>query len=105
MALNNSSKATSAATLDKTTAAGHIPVPYGLLLIEEGGAVDHATMRSRQLAGLLRLMQTDQAGATRFCQLSPRHQDSILWLAVQLADEMEAMVDIVDIEAHREAKA
>ena len=78
---------------------GIISTPYGHQLIEAGGAVDHASMRSCQLGSLLRLMQTENSGAARFCQLGQRAQDSLLWLAVQLADEVEAMIDIVTIDA------
>jgi len=98
--VNTNSGAVSPVDVKKVTVSGKeyvgsIPTPYGRQLIEVGGAVDHASMRSCQLGSLLRLMQTETAGAARFCQLGLRAQDSLLWLAVQLADEVEAMIDIV----------
>ncbi len=74
---------------------GIIDTPYGTQLINRNEAADHAYMRAKQLSALLKLMQTQTEGAERFSELGPRDQDSLLWLGVQLADELYAMVDVV----------
>jgi len=73
----------------------------GAQLVNKGDAVDHATMRGRQLTSLLLLIQGD--GAERFCALGPGSQESLLWLAVQMAEEMEAMVEMVDRDVRSQA--
>lgn len=92
----------------KIVFAGHhvgiISTPYGIQLINRNEAIDHASMRAKQLGALLRLMQTESSGAGRFCQLGPGHQDHLLWLGVQLADELHAMVDVV-VADQQEAQA
>ena len=54
---------------------------------------DHACMRSKQLSSLLLLMSGE--GVEHFSCLNIKAQDSLLWLARQLAVETEAMFDIV----------
>jgi hypothetical protein len=72
---------------------GRIETPYGIQSINHGDAVDHAQMRADQLSSLLMLMHGD--GCARFRSLTPDAQDSLLWMAIQLARESEAMIDIV----------
>ena len=72
---------------------GRIETPFGVQYINRGDALDHAYMRSGQLASLLSLMSGD--GFDRFSVLGKGTQESILWMARQLADETEAMFDIV----------
>jgi hypothetical protein len=50
-------------------------------------------MRSKQLTSLLLLMQMTDTGIFRL--LAAPAQDSLMWLAHQLASETEAMFDIV----------
>lgn len=78
---------------------GCIETPYGVQYINRGDAVDHAHMRSRQLSSLLLLIQGDSAEGFR--GLGPGTQDSLLWMAVQMADELQDLVDIVDADAKR----
>ena len=79
---------------------GVVEIPYGAQLINAGDAADHATMRGRQLSSLLLLMQGE--GSTRFNNLGPKTQDSLLWLAIQLADEMLDLVEVVAADAQGE---
>jgi hypothetical protein len=72
---------------------GQIETPYGVQMINRGQALDHMQMRGQSLTSLLTLMQGD--GAERFGNLGRDVQESLLWLAVQMAEEMETMVDIL----------
>lgn len=76
---------------------GWIETPFGDHFIERGSALDHAYMRSAQLAGLLSLMRGE--GADRFFGLSRGTQNSLMWMASQLAEEIETMFDIVVVDA------
>jgi hypothetical protein len=73
--------------------AGRIKTPYGAQYVDRGAALDHAYMRSRQLSSLLLVMSGEGPGD--FASLNDSAQDSLLWLARQLATETEAMFDIV----------
>ena len=79
---------------------GCVTTPYGVQYINRGDAVDHAHMRSRQLSSLLLLIQGDSAEGFRGLGLGT--QDSLLWMAVQMADELQDLVDIVDADARRD---
>jgi hypothetical protein len=79
--------------------AGAIAMPYGLQLVKRGEALDHATMRSSQLSGLLRLI--GGIDDPHFGTLSREQQDNLLWLTRQLASETEAMFEIVADDAVR----
>lgn len=72
---------------------GWIETPFGDHFIKRGDALDHAHMRSAQLAGLLSLMRGE--GSDRFFGLGRGTQDSLMWMAGQLAEEVETMFDIV----------
>lgn len=72
---------------------GWIETPFGDHFIKRGEALDHANMRSAQLAGLLSLMRGE--GSDRFFGLARGTQDSLMWMAGQLAEEVETMFDIV----------
>lgn len=72
---------------------GRVITPFGNQYIERGCALDHARMRSGQLSSLLALIGGD--GVDHFRSIDSKAQESILWLARQLATETEAMVDIV----------
>lgn len=72
---------------------GRIATPHGAQYVDRGAALDHAYMRSNQLSSLLLLMSGE--GLTYFRLLNDNAQDSLLWLARQLATETEAMFDIV----------
>lgn len=70
----------SARTRTKPDAIVVLDAPYSKVHIEELDVLDHALMRSRQLAALLIAMEP-AAGA-----------DSLLWLAQQIADEVVGTV-------------
>ena len=72
---------------------GSIDTPFGLQFINRGEALDHAHMRSAQLASLMTLMYGE--GLDRFCTLARSTQDSLVGLSIQLAEETGAMFDIV----------
>lgn len=72
---------------------GWIETPFGDHFIKCGDALDHANMRSAQLASLLSLMRGE--GSDRFFGLGRGTQDSLMWMAGQLAEEVETMFDIV----------
>jgi len=86
--------------VNTTPHVGSISVPYGTLSIDRGGADDHLAMRSRQLCSLLRLMQGE--GTTpAMNRLNDFRQHSLLWLAQQLADEIEEALPFVQEPAPR----
>lgn len=72
---------------------GRVITPFGHQYVERGGAMDHARMRSGQLSSLLLLIGGE--GLDNFLSINPGAQESILWLARQLATETEAMVDLL----------
>jgi len=72
---------------------GRVMTPFGNQYVERGCAMDHALMRSGQLSSLLLLI--DGNGIDHFRAIDPKAQESILWLARQLATETEAMFDLV----------
>lgn len=82
--------------------SGWIETPFGDHFIKRGVALDHAQMRSRQLAGMLALMYGE--GLERFRTLPQGTQSSLMWMAIQLAEETETMFDIV-VEDEREVRA
>lgn len=74
--------------------AGAIATPYGLQLVKRGEALDHAGMRSGQLSALLQLIG-GVAEDSDFDRLPMERKDNLLWLARQLANEVEALFHIV----------
>lgn len=76
---------------------GIIDMPYGVQLVDSGAAIDHAAMRGHQLSSLLLLIQGDDSDRLR--SLGPTRQDSLIWLATQLAEEMEAMIEMIVADA------
>jgi len=72
---------------------GCIDTPFGVQYIARNCALDHAYMRSKQLSSLLLIVSGE--GLERFRLLNEGAQDSLLWMARQLAVETEAMFDIV----------
>lgn len=95
--------------IDKAAALAHfeafasVNLTNGVFLVEEGAAQDHADMRAGQLSSLLMLMRVDDAQGFR-C-LGDHVQLNLMWLASQLANELEAMLPIVVEEARKEARA
>lgn len=81
---------------------GQIETPFGVQYVNRGDALDHAFMRSGQLASLLSLISGE--GLDRFRVLNTKTQESILWMARQLADETEAMFEIA-VADEREGRA
>jgi hypothetical protein len=78
---------------------GRIETPFGVQYVNRGDARDYAYMRSQQLTSLLMLIQGD--GRENFLNLGAGHQESLLWLAIQMAGEMEEMIDIVAADVLR----
>jgi hypothetical protein len=76
---------------------GRIDTPYGVHLIKRGEAMDQARMRATQLTSLLAVIQGDVPEA--FSSLRSDLQDSIVWMALQAAQEMEQLVEFVAEEA------
>ena len=72
---------------------GRVITPFGHQYIERGCALDHVRMRSGQLSSLLALIGGN--GVDHFRSIDPKAQESILWLARQLATETEAMFEVV----------
>jgi len=96
------------AAITETEALGHfgaaasVSLTNGTFLVEDGGAYDHAHMRADQLSSLLLLMRVD--GARGFLQIGNEVQLNLMWLASQLADEVQAMLPLAAKE-QREVKA
>jgi hypothetical protein len=86
-------------------ACAAVELPYGTFLVDAElyAAQDHADMRAGQLSSLLMLMRVDDAQGFR-C-LGDHVQLNLMWLASQLANELEAMLPIVAEEARKEARA
>ncbi|WUR14711.1 hypothetical protein E7V67_006270 [[Empedobacter] haloabium] len=72
---------------------GGVDTPYGIQLVKRGEALNHASMRSSQLSGLLQLI--GGVDDPHFARLQPAQQDNLLWLARQLANEADEMLDII----------
>jgi hypothetical protein len=72
---------------------GRVMTPFGNQYVERGSALDHAIMRSGQLSSLLLLIGGN--GIDHFRDIDPKAQESLLWLARQLATETEAMFEVV----------
>lgn len=74
--------------------AGSSKTPFGTQFVNRGEALDHAGMRSGQLRALLQLIG-GVAEDSDFDRLPVEHRDNLMWLARQLADEVEALFHIV----------
>lgn len=94
---------TEAAALAYFDAAASVSLTNGIFLVEDGGAYDHAQMRADQLSGLLMLMRAD--GASGFRMIGDDMQLNLMWLASQLADEVQAMLPLAAKEQRREKQA
>ncbi len=83
--------------VNTTEYVGSIPVPFGRTFItgNYSGVYDHAAMRSKQLSSLLRLMQ-GEALDLEYQRLSNDSQQSLFWLALQLADEIEDTLPLLE---------
>lgn len=76
--------------------AGSVATPYGVQLVNRGDALDHAIMCGSQLRGLLRLIGPN---ADHFDQLPETQQANLMWLVRQLAEQSEALFEIVAADA------
>lgn len=76
---------------------GRIDTPYGVHLIKRGEAMDQARMRAVQLTSLLCIIQGEDTET--FASLRANIQDSIVWMALQAAQEIEQLVEFVATEA------
>lgn len=92
-----------------TTAAagdfiGQIETPYGVQMVNHGQALDHMQMRQAQLNSLLQLIQGDD-GLNGFRSITHIAQESLLWMALQMSEEIGQMMNIVirDGDKKREA--
>lgn len=63
-----------------------IDQPYSRVFVNSGEALDHATMRTRQLVDLLSV-------------IGGEGPSNLLWLAQQIADELVVVVKLVDEES------
>ena len=93
---------TETAALAHFDAAAAVSLATGTFLVEDGGAYDHTHMRADQLAGLLKLMRVEEANGFR--QLGSGEQLNLLWLASQLADEVQAMLPLAAKEQRQGAR-
>lgn len=73
---------------------GSIEVPYGETHIKRGCAEDHMSMRTAQLGALLQLMHGETL-PSYFQTMSDHRQNSLLWLASELAEEIDNMVALL----------
>jgi len=73
---------------------GQIETPYGVQMVNHGQALDHMQMRQAQLNSLLQLMQGDD-GLSEFRSLAHTAQESLLWMALQMSEEIGQMMNIV----------
>lgn len=71
---------------------GRINTPYGVHLIKRGDAMDQARMRATQLTSLLCIIQGEDTETFR--SLREDLQDSIVWMALQAAQDMETLVEL-----------
>lgn len=72
---------------------GQIETPYGVQLISRRRAQDHMEMRNAQLTSLLELLQGD--GLNGFRSITNTAQESLLWMALQMSEEIGQMMNIV----------
>jgi hypothetical protein len=93
----------SAMALGYFNASASIQLTNGAFLVEEGAAFDHAHMRAGHLSSLLMLLRVNDAHSFRL--LGDGVQLNLIWLASQLADELQAMLPIVADEVRREERA
>jgi hypothetical protein len=71
-----------------------LDMPYGKLHIESRfAALDQATMRASQLSGLLTMVNGDSGEG--FDSLNSTLKSNLLWLAQQMAEEVEALLPIL----------
>lgn len=71
---------------------GRVDTPYGVLLIKRGDALDQARMRATQLTSLLAIIQSDDIETFRALRVDL--QDSIVWMALQAAQDMAKLVEL-----------
>ena len=84
-------------------AAASVGLANGTFLVEDGAAYDQAHMRAGQLSALLMLMRVDDAAGFR--NIGDAHQLNLMWLASQLADEVQAMLPLAAQEQRQENRA
>lgn len=86
-------------------ASAAVNLTNGVFLVDAfpGSAQDHADMRAGQLSSLLLLMRVDDAKGFR-C-LGDHVQLNLMWLASQMADELQAMLPIIAEEVRKEGRA
>jgi hypothetical protein len=94
---------TEAAALAHFDAAASVSLTNGTFLVEDGAAYDQAHMRAGQLSGLLMLLRVD--GASGFRVLGDDMQLNLMWLASQLADELQAVLPLAAQEQRQEERA
>jgi hypothetical protein len=72
---------------------GSVKVDYGQLNINRHYAQDHAMMRTSQLSSLLKLIGADEFAS--FDSLGMGSRVSLLWLAQQMANELNDLIHLV----------
>lgn len=93
---------TEAMALAHFSAAASVSLTNGTFLVEDGSAYDQAHMRACQLSGLLMLMRVD--GASGFRMVGDEMQHNLMWLASQLADELQAVLPLAAKEQRQDAR-
>lgn len=73
----------------------------GINLVVHASAMDHCSMRTTQLAALLRLISA--TGVDTFLGTDRATKDGVLWLASSLADEVQRMLPLVELETSRQS--
>lgn len=91
-----------AAAMGYFNSTASVLLSNGTLLLEEGAAYDQAHMRAGQLSSLLMLMRVDDASGFR--NISDAQQLSLMWLASQLADELQAVLPLAAKEQCQEVR-
>jgi len=74
----------------------------GISLTVHASAIDHCNMRAAQLAALLHLISAN--GVDTFLREDRATKDGLLWLASSLADEVQRMLPLVEVEASRQPR-
>jgi len=81
---------------------GTMAVPYGRLQIVEGGVTDHVNMRVDQLTAFLILISGE--GQQNFANMRDADQNSLLWMAQLMAQEVRDLLPLMVEKEGRGAK-
>jgi hypothetical protein len=80
---------------------GRYDLPNGAIVsIQEGEAIDYASMRARQLSALTHVM-----GGEGFELWNEEIQSNVKWLASTLSGELASLISIIDADARANKNA